>query len=114
MCSIEEKNQKIYFSNAGDSRVFFWIKGEVKAGSIDHKSEMESEKNIYKADWLISKGRVNGNLYLTRGYGNLEYKQNKSLLSEEQIITANQNIKIENHTKEVDFIIIGYDGIETV
>ena len=77
---IDETNKKIYFANAGDSRVVLCRKGVAEEGSKDHKPEMESEKNrIYKADGWISEGRVKGNLNLTRGFGDLEYKQNKNL-----------------------------------
>ena len=67
--------------------------------SEDHKPDLESEKKrIYKADGWVSEGRVKGNLNLTRGFGDLEYKQNKNLKPEEQMITANSDIKV------VDFI----------
>ena len=73
---------------------------------------MESEKNrIYKADGWISEGRVKGNLNLTRGFGDLEYKQNKNLKPEEQMITANPDIKIVDYNTDCDFAIIGCDGI---
>ena len=105
-------NKKIYFANAGDSRVVLCRKGVAEEGSQDHKPEMESEKNrIYKADGWISEGRVKGNLNLTRGFGDLEYKQNKSLKAEEQMITANPDIKIVDYNSECDFVIIGCDGI---
>ena len=110
--SIDETNKKIYFANAGDSRVVYCKNGKAEEGSTDHKPELESEKNrIYKADGWISDGRVKGNLNLTRGFGDLEYKQNKSLKPEEQIITANPDIKIIDFTEDIDFIIIGCDGI---
>ena len=83
---IDETNKKIYFA--------------------------ESEKNrIYKADGWISEGRVKGNLNLTRGFGDLEYKQNKNLKPEEQMITANPDIKIVDYNKDCDFVILGCDGI---
>ena len=86
--SVDETNKKIYFANAGDSRAVFCKKGVAEEGSHDHKPELESEKNrIYKADGWISEGRVKGNLNLTRGFGDLEYKQNKNLKPEEQMIT---------------------------
>ena len=110
--SIDETNKKIYFANAGDSRVVYCKNGKAEEGSTDHKPELDSEKNrIYKADGWISDGRVKGNLNLTRGFGDLEYKQNKSLKPEEQIITANPDIKIIDFTEDIDFIIIGCDGI---
>ena len=110
--SIDEEKKKLYFANAGDSRVVMTKNGVAYAQSEDHKPEMESEKTrIYKADGWISEGRVKGNLNLTRGFGDLEYKQNKNLKPEEQMITANPDIKKEDYEKDIDFVIIGCDGI---
>ena len=109
---IDETKKKLYFANAGDSRVVMCRKGEAEPQSEDHKPEMDSEKNrIYKADGWISDGRVKGNLNLTRGFGDLEYKQNKNLKPEEQMITANPDIKVVDFTDDIDFVIIGCDGI---
>ena len=41
----------------------------------------------------------------------MEYKQNKNLKPEEQMITANPDIKIIDYDKDVDFAIIACDGI---
>jgi len=109
---VDETSKKIYFANAGDSRVVLCRKGVAEEMSTDHKPELEIEKNrIYKADGWISEGRVKGNLNLTRGFGDLEYKQNKNLKPEEQMITANPDIKIIDYDKDIDFVIIGCDGI---
>ena len=110
--SIDEEAKKLYFANAGDSRVVMCKNGVAYPQSEDHKPEMESEKNrIYKAEGFISDGRVKGNLNLTRGFGDLEYKQNKNLPPEEQMITANPDIKIVDYEKDINFVIIGCDGI---
>ena len=110
--SIDETNKKLYFANAGDSRVVMCKNGLAEPQSEDHKPEMESEKKrIYKAEGWISDGRVKGNLNLTRGFGDLEYKQNKNLKPEEQMITANPDIKVVDFTNDMDFVIIGCDGI---
>ena len=112
VCAIEGNNKKVYFANAGDSRVVMCKKGKAIAMSVDHKPELEKEKDrIYKADGWISEGRVKGNLNLTRGLGDLEYKSNKNLKPEEQIITANPDILCEDINSDVDFIIVGCDGI---
>jgi protein phosphatase 1G len=59
--AIDEKNGKIYCANAGDSRAVICRKGVAVAMSIDHKPEMDSEKNrIYKAEGWVSEGRVKG------------------------------------------------------
>ena len=85
--------KNLYFANAGDSRSVLCKNGVAEAKSEDHKPEMDSEKTrIYKADGWISDGRVKGNLNLTRGFGDLEYKQNKKLKPEDQMITANPDI----------------------
>ena len=112
VCVIDEMYKKMYFANAGDSRVVLCKNGNAIDMSTDHKPELESEKDrIYKADGWITDGRVKGNLNLTRGLGDLDYKQNKKLKPEEQMITSNPDIKIEDFSNDVDFIIIGCDGI---
>ena len=109
---VDEGKKKLYFANAGDSRVVMCKKGIAEAMSEDHKPELETEKTrIYKADGWISEGRVKGNLNLTRGFGDLEYKQNKNLKPEEQMITANPDIKVIDFSSDIDFVIIGCDGI---
>ena len=42
---------------------------------------------------------------------NLEYKQNKNLKLEKQMITANPDIKIIDYNKDCDFVILGCDDI---
>lgn len=112
VCVIDEENNKIYFGNAGDSRVVMCSKGTAIPKSTDHKPELEKEKQrIYKADGWIVEGRVKGNLNLTRGLGDLEFKQNKKLTPEEQIITADPDVEVEELNDDVDFIIVGCDGI---
>jgi serine/threonine protein phosphatase PrpC len=66
--------------------------------SKDHKPDDKEELNrITKAGGSVTYGRVNGNLNLSRAFGDLEYKQNKSLGPEEQMITANPDIsKVKN------------------
>jgi len=44
---IDEMNKKIYFANAGDSRVVYCSKGKAEEGSQDHKPEMEMKKIEY-------------------------------------------------------------------
>jgi protein phosphatase 1G len=112
VCAIDEQNKKIYFTNAGDSRSVVCKNGVAFAMSIDHKPDLEIEKNrIYKADGWVSEGRVKGNLNLSRSLGDLEYKQNKKLPPEEQMITANPDVVVDNLTPEINFIIVACDGI---
>ena len=59
----------------------------------------------------MADGRINGNLNLSRALGDLEYKQNKKLPPEEQMITAFPEVTIENITSDINFIVLACDGI---
>jgi len=110
VCFLE--GNKIYCANAGDSRAVLCMKGVAIPLSNDHKPDLDTEKNrIYKADGWVSDGRVKGNLNLSRSLGDLEYKQNKKLPPEDQMITAFPELIIQNITPDCDFIIIGCDGV---
>lgn len=57
-------------------------------------------------------GRVNGGLNLTRSFGDFDYKANKSLKYDEQMITCKPDVKVfERNLEKDEFIIIGCDGI---
>ena len=112
VCLIDEDNRRMYFANAGDSRVVLCKEGKAFQMSYDHKPNLFLEKNrIYKAKGYIVDGRINKNLNLSRTIGDLQYKQGKDKLPQEQIITAYPDIVIENYDEECDFILIGCDGI---
>jgi len=106
------EGDKIYASNAGDSRAVLCKKGVAYPLSIDHKPDLDTERTrIYKAEGWVTDGRVKGNLNLSRSLGDLEYKQNKKLSAAEQMITAYPDVVIENLTPDCEFIIIGCDGV---
>ena len=60
---------------------------------------------------MITEGRVDGNLNLTRSLGDLKYKHRPHLKPEEQAITANPDTYVIDLDNEVDFILMGCDGI---
>jgi len=79
----------LYVANAGDSRTILSRDGQPLMLSIDHKPDLVGEKTrIEKAGGFVSDGRVNGNLNLSRALGDLEYKGEKKLKAEEQLIIA--------------------------
>ena len=106
------QDKKIFFANAGDSRSVLCKKGQAIPMSVDHKPSIPAElKRIEKAGGWVSDGRVLGNLNLSRGLGDSEYKVDKKLKPEEQILSNFPDIKIENFSKDIDFIVIACDGI---
>jgi serine/threonine protein phosphatase PrpC len=109
VCLIDDK--KAYFANAGDSRVVVSKNGVAYAMTVDHKPDLDEERTrIYKADGWVSDGRVKGNLNLSRSLGDMEYKQNKKIQPEDQMITAFPEVTTSN-LQDVDFIFLGCDGV---
>ena len=105
-------DNKLYFANAGDSRSILCKKGQAYPMSTDHKPSIPSElKRIEKADGWVSDGRILGNLNISRGIGDSEYKMDKRLKPEEQIISNIPDVKIENFNDDIDFVVIACDGI---
>ena len=87
---IDKAKKKIFVANAGDSRCVMGKAGTAVEMSIDHKPEGQIEiDRITKSGSVITEGRVDGNLNLTRSLGDLKYKHRAHLTPEEQAITAN-------------------------
>lgn len=60
-CVVLVENNRIICANAGDSRAVLCKKGKAYPLSIDHKPELDTERNrIYKAQGWVSDGRVKG------------------------------------------------------
>jgi len=80
--------------------------------SIDHKPECQIEiDRITKAGSEITEGRVDGNLNLTRSLGDLKYKHRPHLKPEEQAITANPDTYEFDYDKDLEFLLMGCDGV---
>lgn len=103
---------EIYVANAGDSRCVLARKNQAIEMSTDHKPELPTEKSrIEKAGGFVEENRVKGILNLSRSLGDLEYKSDKSLAPELQMITASPELKKEPINNQTDFVIIACDGI---
>jgi len=111
-CVIDFDKHVITCANSGDSRCIVCEAGKAKRLSEDHKPQLESEAaRIKAAGGRITNGRVNGNLNLTRTLGDHEYKKNKKLKPEEQIISCVPDIRTYDIKDETDFLVLGCDGI---
>ncbi|CAG9327709.1 ARX1_2 [Blepharisma stoltei] len=106
------KSNKIYVANSGDSKCILVKGGEAFSMSCEHKPEYEIELNrIKNAGGIVTDGRVNGNLNLSRAIGDFDYKQNRELSPQEQMITAFPDIAIQEITPDCDFLVLGTDGV---
>ncbi|KDP33503.1 hypothetical protein JCGZ_07074 [Jatropha curcas] len=111
-CVAIVRNNQLVVANAGDSRCVISRKGQAYNLSRDHKPDLEAEKErILKAGGFIHAGRVNGSLNLARAIGDMEFKQNKFLPAEKQIVTANPDINTVELCDDDEFIVLACDGI---
>ncbi|KAL9233931.1 hypothetical protein vseg_008863 [Gypsophila vaccaria] len=106
------RGNRLLVANAGDSRCVISRKGQAYNLSRDHKPELEAERDrILKAGGFIHAGRVNGSLNLARAIGDMEFKQNKFLPVENQIVTANPDINAIELCGDDEFLVLACDGI---
>uniref|UniRef100_A0A183CER1 protein-serine/threonine phosphatase n=1 Tax=Globodera pallida TaxID=36090 RepID=A0A183CER1_GLOPA len=91
------KDNFIYCANAGDSRAVASVSGRAVALST----------GMYKVEF----NRVNGNLALSRAFGDFSFKKNESKSAREQIVTACPEVEIQAITPEHEFVLLACDGI---
>lgn len=86
---------KIYCANSGDSRCVLARGSKAIEMSQDHKPDNDGErKRIEAAGGFVEDGRVRGTLSLSRALGDIEYKLNRKVSVEEQMITCVPDIKV--------------------
>lgn len=102
----------IFCANAGDSRAVLYSNDRVYPLSDDHKPDKPTEKErITKSDHMVSDDRVDGNLALSRAFGDFQYKQNSKVGWKDQAVTAHPDVSVTNRKKGDKFVIMACDGI---
>ena len=106
------KDGYIYIANVGDSLSVMYKNGKAYNLNKEHQIIIETEKDrVIKSGATISGYRINGMLNLTRALGDLKFKSNPNLkLYEQSVIAVPEITKIEL-TNDIDFIIMGCDGV---
>lgn len=103
---------RLICANAGDSRAILSRNGTVVALSEDHKPENDVElARIKKAGGFVQNMRVQGDLNLSRAFGDLRYKIPANFPPEEQVLTCFPEVKTFPLSDEDEFLVIGCDGI---
>ncbi|KAL8117437.1 putative protein phosphatase 2C 21 isoform X2 [Apium graveolens] len=111
-CVAVVRGNQLVVANAGDSRCVISRKGQAFNMSKDHKPELKSEKDrIYAAGGYIYGGRVNRTLNLARAIGDSELKSDHSRPAEEQIVTANPDLRTVELDGDDEFLVLACDGI---
>lgn len=102
----------VYCANIGDSRGVASVNCECVPLSADHKPENPGElKRILEAGGYVLGNRVNGNLALSRAFGDFHYKNNETLPPEQQIVSPCPDIQTLALNDDVDFLLLACDGI---
>ncbi|XP_022705831.1 probable protein phosphatase 2C T23F11.1 isoform X2 [Varroa jacobsoni] len=102
----------MYCGNVGDSRAVCCIAGRTMPLSFDHKpSNKEEARRINAAGGWVDFNRVNGNLALSRAFGDFVFKKNEKKPAHEQIVTAFPDVTVEPLTPDHEFVVLACDGI---
>jgi len=102
----------IYCANAGDSRAVLFTNDKAVPLSEDHKPDNESElQRIQKTDHFVEDARVDGNLALSRAFGDFQYKDDSKKSWKDQAVTANPDLTVTKRKKGDKYIILACDGI---
>eukprot|EP00943_MAST-04B_sp_MAST-4B-sp1_P009687 g9687.t1 len=103
----------IIVANCGDSRsVLCREGGTAEEMSRDHKPTNPLElKRIENSGGHVSMKRVNGDLAVSRSFGDFVYKQKQTLKPEEQAVSVEPEIKVTDRRPGDEFLIFACDGI---
>lgn len=107
-CTVLVLGDKLYSANLGDSRAVLCRKGRAVDLTIDHKPGRPDERTrIAKAGGFVRTlggiDRVNGDLSVSRAFGDAEYKPD--------IISAVPEVQVFNLQSNDTWFVIGCDGL---
>jgi serine/threonine protein phosphatase PrpC len=104
----------IVCANAGDSRCALASGSEAIAMSNDHKpyNEVERQRINAAGGFVCEHGRICGNLAVSRGFGDFEYKRRGDLDASQQMVTCEPEITIHVRKELEDgMLIVACDGL---
>ena len=104
----------IICANAGDSRAIYCKTNRRTIPlSYDHKpDDEEEERRIVEAGGYVSGRRVDGDLAVSRGFGDFRFKSNLEKNQLEQKVSPLPDIIVQNRDNENDeFIVLACDGL---
>ena len=105
-------SEKIICANAGDSRAVLFSNDETTPLSEDHKPDNTGERTrIELAKHCVLDSRIDGNLAVSRAFGDFQYKDQDKMGQAEQAVSPNPDIKTLSRTAKDEFVILACDGI---
>lgn len=102
----------VIWGNCGDSRGLVCRSGKVFYATEDHKPYNPSEKDrIEKAGGTVMMQRVNGSLAVSRALGDFDYKRCTDLKPNEQLVSPEPDITVNEREDTDEFLFLACDGI---
>ena len=105
----------ILCANAGDSRAILARNGVALPLSFDHKPANDVETvRVDNSGGFVKNGRVDGDLAVSRAFGDFSYKKNESFSSSEKHLRVSAVPDILVHTRDAskdEYIVLACDGI---
>jgi len=103
----------IICSNAGDSRAMLCRDGITLPLSFDHKPINPTEiTRVNQAGGFVRMKRIDGDLAVSRGFGDFRYKLNvDNPVNKQKVISVPEIIVFPRNHEKDEFLIIGCDGI---
>eukprot|EP00759_Apiculatamorpha_spiralis_P031535 PhF_6_TR3341/c0_g1_i1/m.4719/K14803/PTC2_3; protein phosphatase PTC2/3 len=114
VCAVVKKDV-VYVANAGDCRC---ILGQRKGPteiigiplSVDHKPEMPTEKSrIEREGGVVSNGRINGVLAVSRGVGDFDFKTTERCRG--NMVSVVPDVQTRVVGKDDEFLLLASDGL---
>lgn len=109
---------KVTCINVGDSRCILYNEGVLIPMSLDHKPYDPNElRRIVDCFGFVHRNRLNGELAMSRAFGDFSFKQNCQVTPDKQILVATPDIKqVTIHVPrssydDYQFLIIACDGL---
>ncbi len=103
----------IICSNAGDSRAILCRDGNALPLSFDHKPVNPTEiSRVFDAGGFVRMKRIDGDLAVSRGFGDFRFKLNSNeKVDRQKVIAVPEIIVVPRDDQKDEFLVLGCDGI---
>ena len=101
---------KMTICNVGDSRIIVIRDGKLLFGTEDHKPQNPSERErIERCGGIVRMGRVDGDLAVSRAFGDGFFKKNRDDPRNQKVIAVPEITRLT--AKKGDIVVISCDGV---
>ncbi len=109
--SLWIKDNVLYASNVGDSRIIMSVGGRKINLSLDHRPTLAGElSRIGRSGGHVRFQRVGSVLAVSRAFGDYEFKD-EGLAAQDQIVSPVPNLTMMRLPEKFDFILLATDGL---